>query len=86
VPANIWEELISRFKMELKHPNKAIDFRGSLIDENMFAIDVREWGKRNVMEEYRLRADCIQSNGLKQAPNIDERELSNLDNEENEAA
>ena len=61
VPDEIWEELLSRFKMELKHPNKAIDFRGSLIDENMFAIDVLEWGKRDVMEEYRLRADSIQA-------------------------
>ncbi len=83
VPANIWEELLSRFKMELKHPNEAIDFRGSLIDEKMFAIDVREWGKRDVMEEYRLRADCIHSNGLKQTHNIDQPES---DNEENKAA
>lgn len=66
VPANIWEELLLRFKMELKHPNKAIDFRGSLIDENMFAIDVLEWGKRNAMEEYRLRAEEICTNGAAQ--------------------
>jgi hypothetical protein len=83
VPEAIWQELLSRFKMELKHPNKAIDFRGSLIDENMFAIDVLEWGKRNAMEEYRLRADAIQSksNGVGQVHNVDERETDN-----NEAA
>jgi Nucleotidyl transferase of unknown function (DUF2204) len=75
VPASIWEELMSRFRMELKHPNKAIDFRGSLIDENMFAIDVLEWGKRNAMEEYRLRADTIQANGLSHPPNINDRKL-----------
>ena len=30
-------------------------FRGSLIDENMFAIDVREWGMDNLIEEYRAQ-------------------------------
>jgi hypothetical protein len=76
VPTKIWEELMSRFKVELKHPNKAIDFRGSLIDENMFAIDVLEWGKRNAMEEYRLRADTIQTNGLGHHLSIDDRKLN----------
>src|SRR6266849_3752707 len=81
VPANIWEELLSRFKMELKHPNKAIDFRGSLIDEKMFAIDISEWGKRNVLEEYRLRADSIYSNGAGPKVNLDD-----CDKDTNEAA
>jgi hypothetical protein len=67
--------------MELKHPNKAIDFRGSLIDENMFAIDVLEWGKRDVMEEYRLRADSIHAEGTCQAQKPAEQKKS-----ENEAA
>jgi hypothetical protein len=81
VPEKIWEELLSRFKMELKHPNKAIDFRGSLIDENMFAIDVLEWGKRDVLEEYRLRADNIHAEGTCQAQKPAEQKKS-----ENEAA
>src|SRR5215471_14238737 len=62
VPSDIWEELLHRFKIELKHPNKHLDFRGSLIDEKMFAIDVEEWGKRNIMDEYRERAELIQPN------------------------
>lgn len=82
VPAAIWEELLSRFKMELKHPNEAIDFRGSLIDENMFAIDVLEWGKRNAMEEYRLRADAIQANGTSQTQSRSDQDQE----QENEAA
>src|SRR4029077_741001 len=57
VPGEIWSELLQRFKVELKHPNKSIDFRGSLIDDKMFAIDVSEWGKRNVLEEYRGKAE-----------------------------
>lgn len=60
VPQQIWDELLQRFKVELKHPNKGVDFRGSLIDEKMFAIDVMEWSKRNVLDEYRNRAENIQ--------------------------
>lgn len=62
VPEKIWDELLERFKMELKHPNRHLDFRGSLVDERMFAIDVHEWGKRNVIDEYRERADLILRN------------------------
>jgi hypothetical protein len=53
VPPEIWEELHQRFKVELAHPNRALEFRGSLIDEHMFAIDLQEWGKRNILEEQR---------------------------------
>jgi|SRR5579864_838051 len=59
VPDKIWDELLQRFKIELKHPNKHQGFRGSLIDEKMFAIDVKEWGKRNLIDEYRERVDLI---------------------------
>jgi hypothetical protein len=60
VPDEIWQELLHRFKVELAHPNKSVDFRGSLIDDKMFAIDVTEWGKRNSLEEYRSKAEIIQ--------------------------
>jgi Nucleotidyl transferase of unknown function (DUF2204) len=59
VPREVWDELLQRFRVELDHPNTQIQFRGSLIDENMFAIDVAEWGWRNVIEEYRQTADVI---------------------------
>ncbi len=59
VPQEIWEELLQRFRVELQHPNKGIEFRGSLIDEKMFAIDVLEWGKRNILDEHRSRAQEI---------------------------
>jgi Nucleotidyl transferase of unknown function (DUF2204) len=62
VPREIWDELLNRLKVELQHPNKHLQFRGSLIDENMFAIDVEEWDKRNIIEEYRQKADLIQPN------------------------
>jgi hypothetical protein len=59
VPREIWDELLHRFTVELAHPNKGVDFRGSLIDDKMFAIDVTEWGKRNILQEQREKADLI---------------------------
>lgn len=59
IPPEIWEELLQRFKVELAHPNRALEFRGSLIDEKMFAIDVTEWGKRDILEEQRRVAKLI---------------------------
>jgi hypothetical protein len=58
VPQPIWDELLTRFRAELEKPNPAAAFRGSLIDENMFAIDVREWKLENVIAEYRSRVDA----------------------------
>src|SRR6478609_4074929 len=59
VPAEIWTEMAKRFSVELAHPNKGANFRGSLIDDKMFAIDVAEWGKRDILEEYRDKAEVI---------------------------
>jgi hypothetical protein len=59
VPAEIWTEMVKRFSVELAHPNKGANFRGSLIDDKMFAIDVAEWGKRDILEEYRDKAEVI---------------------------
>jgi hypothetical protein len=59
VPQQIWDELLQRFRVELQHPNKGIEFRGSLIDDKMFAIDVVEWGKRNILDEHRGKAQEI---------------------------
>jgi hypothetical protein len=63
VPREIWDELLHRFKVELQHPNKDAGFRGSLIDDKMFAIDVTEWGKRDILEEMRAKAEVIQRHG-----------------------
>lgn len=57
VPKNVWEDLLARFHAEIENPNPVAAFRGSLIDENMFAIDVQEWKLENVIEAYRSRAD-----------------------------
>jgi hypothetical protein len=55
VPMEIWRDLIRRFEHALVNPDPAARFRGSLIDDKMFAIDVNEWGLANLMEEYRQR-------------------------------
>ena len=53
VPRFLWHDLLSRFKNQLAHPDPRARFRGSLIDENMFSIDLNEWGLDNILEEYR---------------------------------
>lgn len=53
VPRWVWHELMDRFEGDLTNPKIDAPFRGSLIDENMFAIDVKEWGLENEIERYR---------------------------------
>jgi Uncharacterised nucleotidyltransferase len=55
VPMNIWCDLLTRFQNILSHPDPNAPFRGSLIDDKMFAIDLNEWGLSNLMQEYRER-------------------------------
>jgi hypothetical protein len=52
VPHQVWNGLISRLAKQIQHPSKDSPFRGTLIDPNMFAIDVAEWGERNLYREY----------------------------------
>ena len=55
VPAQVWESLLSRFQEAISHADSKEKFRGSLVDDKMFAIDVNEWRLDNLMEEYRQR-------------------------------
>lgn len=55
VPAELWNCLIQRFKDAVSHPDPSAKFRGSLLDDKMFAIDVNEWGLDNLMRDYRNR-------------------------------
>jgi hypothetical protein len=61
VPRAIWNDLLSRLRDELEHPNPHAVFRGSLIDDKMFAIDVEEWGMTNLNEQMRARREQLQS-------------------------
>ena len=55
VPPELWDDLLQRFQKAITHPDPTASFRGSLIDEKMFAIDLNDWGFENLMQEYRER-------------------------------
>jgi hypothetical protein len=56
VPMLVWDELLTKFRADLESPDSEAKFRGSLIDEKMFSIDVLEWKLQNLLEEYRDKA------------------------------
>ena len=53
VPSELWADLIQRFDNAISRPDPTTKFRGSLIDDKMFAIDVNEWGLDNLLQDYR---------------------------------
>lgn len=53
IPRSVWSDLLSRLQGELNHPPANAPFRGSLLDDKMFAIDVHEWGMENLLQESR---------------------------------
>ena len=55
VPQSLWRDLLERFSEEVNSPKTEARFRGSLIDDVMFAIDVDEWGMENILQENRAR-------------------------------
>jgi len=55
VPKKLWDELLIRFRDAIYQPQPSAKFRGSLVDDKMFAIDVNEWGLENLMLDYRQR-------------------------------
>lgn len=67
VPAWVWQALLVRFSNELTNRNPSAEFRGSLVDDNMFAIDVAEWGMQNVLRARRAQARIAAPRGLAQA-------------------
>jgi hypothetical protein len=60
VPQSLWNDLIERVKASLAHPNRSAKFRGTLIDDAMFAIDVEEWGLEDLLAEKRARCPKIE--------------------------
>ncbi|HWG21711.1 MAG TPA: hypothetical protein VG225_14360 [Terracidiphilus sp.] len=59
VPEPVWRDLQQRFTERLRHPDRNAPFRGSLVDPRMFAIDVEEWGERNLYQEMCNRHPCL---------------------------
>jgi len=56
VPPALWQDLIGRYMHEVQHPDPKARFRGSLVDDNMFSIDIKDWGLDDIESEYRTRA------------------------------
>jgi hypothetical protein len=52
IPQPLWNRLADALDERVRHPKKGESFRGTLIDPNMFAIDVKEWGERDLFREY----------------------------------
>ncbi len=55
VPAALWQDLLSRYMHAVQHPDPNAPFRGSLVDENIFSIDVKDWELEDLQSEYRAR-------------------------------
>jgi len=53
VPKTVWNNLLGQFQRVISKSDPNAKFRGSLVDENMFAIDLREWRLESILEEYR---------------------------------
>lgn len=59
VPKDLWEGLTSRFLERVSHPHPETPSRGTLVDPLMFAIDVKEWGERDMYREYCETHPCL---------------------------
>lgn len=66
VPQAIWKNLLTRFQREITSPDGTSKFRGSLVDDNMFAIDVNEWGLQNLLRETREKSARINLSAAEQ--------------------
>lgn len=55
VPVAVWRDLLNRFDSVIAQSDPQAQFRGSLVDDNMFAIDVNEWMLANLLEDTRQR-------------------------------
>src|SRR5512133_2424920 len=60
VPQDLWRELIGRLANNVQSPDAPPRFRGTLVDDAMFAIDVEEWGLDNLLAEQRARVAKIE--------------------------
>lgn len=64
VPRQVWDELLTRFQQQIHSLPPKLPFRGSLIDEKMFAIDTKEWGMENLLVRQRdNREPMMEANG-----------------------
>jgi hypothetical protein len=71
VPLPVWTQLVDWLMLKILNPDPSARFRGSLVDENMFAIDVNEWGLDDLLSEYRA---CRATNIRWPSHTIEDRE------------
>jgi Nucleotidyl transferase of unknown function (DUF2204) len=66
VPREVWQELLACLHRELDNPKTQAPFRGSLLDDKMFAIDVQEWGMENLLQDHREQREpkLVSATGL----------------------
>jgi len=55
VPSAVWESLLSRYLKLIRQPDRNAPFRGSLVDENIFSIDMKDWGLEDIQAQYRAK-------------------------------
>ena len=55
VPSTLWHDLLSRYMQLVQQNESNAPFRGSLVDENMFSIDIRDWGLEDLQSGFRAR-------------------------------
>jgi hypothetical protein len=55
VPAALWQNLLSRYMHLVQHPDANAPFRGSLVDDNIFCIDIKDWGLEDLLTQSRKR-------------------------------
>jgi hypothetical protein len=68
VPRAVWDELLSRFQRQLASGSANLPFRGSLIDEKMFSIDMKEWGMENLLKQQRESREPLIESGADELP------------------
>ena len=57
IPRQVWSCLLGRLLDQLNSPSNGAPFRGSLIYEKMFSIDVKEWGMEDLLKQLRDRRE-----------------------------
>ena len=55
VPNTLWQDLLSRYLQLVQQKDPNAPFRGSLVDENMFSIDMKDWGLEDLQSGFRTR-------------------------------
>jgi len=73
IPREVWNMMIERTRQAIEHPDPKAEFRGSLLDERMFAIDVQEWGMKDMLGQARKHRETEIEN-----PSAEKKDTSGL--------